>query len=109
MKDRKKVLVLGAGQVTKPMVDYFLDKCRYDVIMASRTVAKAIQIINGDRAHNFHHPGMRLWFPKDIGSSEAHGESPQPYQIHTSFLKNLNQRSNPSNKINIGGRKNAGN
>jgi hypothetical protein len=28
-----------------------------------------------------------LWFPKNIGSSEAHGESPQPYQIHTSFLK----------------------
>jgi hypothetical protein len=24
---------------------------------------------------------MRLWFPKNIGSSEAHGESPQPYQI----------------------------
>ncbi len=30
---------------------------------------------------------MRLWLPKDIGSSEAHGESPQPYQIYTSFLK----------------------
>ena len=30
---------------------------------------------------------MRLWFPENIGSSEAHGESPQPYQIYTSFLK----------------------
>jgi hypothetical protein len=30
---------------------------------------------------------MRLWFPKNRGSSEAHGESPQPYQIYTSFLK----------------------
>ena len=27
---------------------------------------------------------MRLRFPKNIGSSEAHGESPQPYQIYTS-------------------------
>jgi saccharopine dehydrogenase-like NADP-dependent oxidoreductase len=47
MNDRKKVLILGAGQVAKPMVDYFLDKCRYDVIMASRTVEKAIKIISG--------------------------------------------------------------
>ena len=30
---------------------------------------------------------MRLWFPENIGSLEAHGESPQPYQIYTSFLK----------------------
>jgi hypothetical protein len=30
---------------------------------------------------------MRLWFSENIGSSEAHGESPQPYQIYTSFLK----------------------
>jgi len=27
---------------------------------------------------------MRLWFPINIGSSETHGESPQPYQIYTS-------------------------
>lgn len=27
---------------------------------------------------------IRFWFPKNIGSSEAHGESPQPYQIYTS-------------------------
>jgi saccharopine dehydrogenase (NADP+, L-glutamate forming)/spermidine synthase len=47
MNDRKKVLILGAGQMAKPMVDYFLDKCGYDVIVASRTVEKAIQIING--------------------------------------------------------------
>ena len=41
----KKVLVLGAGMVTKPQVDYFLDKCGYEVIMATRTVSKAEKII----------------------------------------------------------------
>jgi saccharopine dehydrogenase-like NADP-dependent oxidoreductase len=43
----KKVLILGAGMVTKPMADYFLDSCRYHVVMATRTVSKAKRIING--------------------------------------------------------------
>jgi len=42
----KKVLILGAGMVTKPMADYFLDKCKYHVVMATRTISKAEQIIN---------------------------------------------------------------
>ena len=42
----KKVLILGAGMVTKPMVDYFLDKCNYHVVMATRTISKAEKIIN---------------------------------------------------------------
>ncbi len=32
----KKVLVLGTGYVVKPLVDYFIDKCKYDVLVASR-------------------------------------------------------------------------
>jgi len=43
----KKVVILGAGLVTKPMADYFIDKCKYQVIMATRTVSKAEKIING--------------------------------------------------------------
>jgi saccharopine dehydrogenase-like NADP-dependent oxidoreductase len=31
-----KVLVLGTGYVVKPMVDYFIDKCKYQVTVASR-------------------------------------------------------------------------
>jgi len=32
----KRVLVLGTGYVVKPLVDYFLDKCKYEVLVASR-------------------------------------------------------------------------
>lgn len=45
--DKKKILVLGAGMVVKPAVDYFLDKCNYHVIIATRTVSKAHEIIGG--------------------------------------------------------------
>lgn len=31
-----RVLVLGTGYVVKPLVDYFLDKCKYEVLVASR-------------------------------------------------------------------------
>ena len=42
----KKVLVLGAGLVAKPLVRYLLDR-KYQVIMASRTVSKAESMIAG--------------------------------------------------------------
>jgi saccharopine dehydrogenase-like NADP-dependent oxidoreductase len=32
----KRVLVLGTGYVVKPLVDYFMDKCKYQVLVASR-------------------------------------------------------------------------
>ncbi len=44
----KNVLVLGAGRVTKPMVDYLTHKCGYNVTMAARTLAKAEKIIAGN-------------------------------------------------------------
>ncbi len=31
-----RVLVLGTGFVVKPLVDYFIDKCKYEVLVASR-------------------------------------------------------------------------
>lgn len=43
----KKVAVLGAGYVVKPMIDYFIDICKYEVIIATRTVSKAEKIIAG--------------------------------------------------------------
>ena len=46
----KKVLVLGAGMVSRPVVRYLLDQPGYHVTMASRTVSKAERIIdNHDR------------------------------------------------------------
>ena len=32
----KRVLVLGTGYVVRPLVDYFIDKCKYEVLVASR-------------------------------------------------------------------------
>ncbi len=43
----RKVAVLGAGYVVKPMIDYFIDICKYEVIVATRTVSKAEKIISG--------------------------------------------------------------
>jgi saccharopine dehydrogenase-like NADP-dependent oxidoreductase len=42
-----KVAVLGAGYVVKPMVDYFIDSCKYEVTVATRTVSKAEKVIAG--------------------------------------------------------------
>jgi saccharopine dehydrogenase-like NADP-dependent oxidoreductase len=43
----KKVLILGAGMISRPMVRYLFDKTDYRVTMASRTVSKAEKIIDG--------------------------------------------------------------
>ena len=44
---KKKVLVLGAGLVTRPHVRYLLDVPDLEVTVASRTVSKAKSLING--------------------------------------------------------------
>jgi len=43
----KKILVLGAGMVSRPLVRYLLDQPDCFVTMASRTVSKVEKIING--------------------------------------------------------------
>ena len=43
----KTVLVLGAGLVTRPLVRYLLDQPDFKVIIASRTVSKAVKLIDG--------------------------------------------------------------
>ena len=41
------VTIVGAGLMTKPMVDYFLDRCGYKVIMLDKNTSNAEKIING--------------------------------------------------------------
>lgn len=41
----RNVLILGAGHVTKPIVDYLTIQCGYNVTMAARTLKKAEKII----------------------------------------------------------------
>ena len=43
--DKKKILILGAGRVVKPAVDYFLDKCNYHVTIATQIASQAHKII----------------------------------------------------------------
>ena len=43
----KKVSVIGAGRMAKPLVDYMLDTCGYEVFILNRTVSKGESIING--------------------------------------------------------------
>lgn len=43
----KKVLILGAGLVAKPMVDYLLKTKEFEIILATRTVSKAEHILQG--------------------------------------------------------------
>ncbi|MGQ9467185.1 MAG: saccharopine dehydrogenase C-terminal domain-containing protein [Anaerolineae bacterium] len=45
-----RILVLGAGLVTRPLVQYLLDRPDFQVTVASRTVEKARALI-GDRSH----------------------------------------------------------
>ncbi|HPA70559.1 MAG TPA: saccharopine dehydrogenase NADP-binding domain-containing protein, partial [Bacteroidales bacterium] len=44
----KKVLILGAGLVSKPMVEYLLNE-GFQVIVATRTVEKAQKLIGGHK------------------------------------------------------------
>ena len=42
----KKILILGAGLVARPLVRYLLDQPDFEVEVASRTVSKAIKLID---------------------------------------------------------------
>lgn len=43
----KKILLLGAGLVTKPLVDYLLDVPNFEMTIASRTLRKAEKLVAG--------------------------------------------------------------
>ena len=59
---RKKVLVLGAGLVARPLVRYLLEHDYY-LIIATRTVSKAIKLLDG-------HPNGRA-LPLDLTDAEG--------------------------------------
>jgi saccharopine dehydrogenase-like NADP-dependent oxidoreductase len=42
----KKVAIIGAGMMTKPIADYLMNVCNYQVIMADQEVSKAKNVIN---------------------------------------------------------------
>jgi saccharopine dehydrogenase-like NADP-dependent oxidoreductase len=42
----KKVAIIGAGMMTKPIADYLMEVCNYQVIMADQEVVKAKNVIN---------------------------------------------------------------
>jgi len=42
----KKILILGAGLVAKPLVKYLLDQPDFEVVIATRTVSKAVKLID---------------------------------------------------------------
>jgi len=46
----KRIAVLGAGFVSKPAVDYFIDRCGYEVIVTSLEKSEAEKIIRGRSA-----------------------------------------------------------
>ena len=46
----KKVAIVGAGLMTQPLVDYFIDNCGYQVIVLNRTFAKAEKVVEGRTA-----------------------------------------------------------
>jgi len=43
----KTIAVLGAGFVSKPAVDYFIDQCGYEVIVTSLKKSEAEKIVGG--------------------------------------------------------------
>jgi len=46
----KKVAIVGAGLMTQPLVDYFIDNCGYQVIVINRTFSKAQKVVEGRTA-----------------------------------------------------------
>ena len=46
----KKIAVLGAGFVSKPAVDYFIDNCGYEVIVTSLKKSEADRLVGGRSA-----------------------------------------------------------
>ena len=42
----KKIAIVGAGLMTQPLVDYFIDNCGYQVIVLNRTMEKAEKVVD---------------------------------------------------------------
>jgi len=46
----KKIAIVGAGLMVQPMVDYFIDDCKYNVVLLDLIVSKAEIIIAGRKS-----------------------------------------------------------
>ncbi len=84
----RKVLVLGAGLVSRPLVQYLLNQKDYHVTVASRTVGKAEKLVGG------HENGIALPLNVEDAESleklvEGHDLSISlvPYQYHVTVAK----------------------
>jgi saccharopine dehydrogenase (NADP+, L-glutamate forming) len=84
----KKVLILGAGLVAKPLVRYLLDQPDFEVEVASRTVSKAVKLIDN-------HPkgtakALNLKNEEGLRDEVAHADlviSLVPYAFHPKVAK----------------------
>ncbi len=74
----KKILVLGAGLVSKPLVRYLLDRPDYSVTCASRTVSKAEKLVDG------HERGRAL--PLDVQDGAALEKLVTEHDLSVSLL-----------------------
>jgi len=83
----KKVLILGAGLVSKPMVEYLLEE-GFEVIIATRTKDKADKLLSG-------HPNGKTvaWVTEDMDSLSAMVRDSDltvsllPYRYHVDVAK----------------------
>ncbi len=87
IKNMKKVLILGAGLVSKPMVEYLLEE-GFEVIIATRTKEKADKLLGG------HRNGRALaWMTEDMETLSVMikesdlAVSLLPYKYHVDVAK----------------------
>lgn len=92
----KKILVLGAGLVSRPMVRYLLDVPDFQVVVASRTVSKAQELVGS-------HPRGRA-LSLNVEDDEALGKlvgeadlsvSLLPYTYHVKVANHCLKHSKP--------------
>ena len=84
----KKVLILGAGLVAKPLVRYLLDQPNFEVEVASRTVSKAIKLI--DNHPNGTAKELNLKNEEGLKNEVANADlviSMVPYSFHPKVAK----------------------
>jgi len=46
-ENQKHVAVIGAGKMTGPLIDYFIDTCSYQVTVADISLEQPIKLIKG--------------------------------------------------------------
>ena len=62
----KKVAIIGAGMMVKPIADYLLDRCDYEVLLADQILSKARKIIAGRPRGRA--VAVEVKHPRDLGN-----------------------------------------